>query len=107
MLSSDFLQVGLNHYLVLSAAMFCIGMLTVLMRRNIVVILMGVELMLNAVNISFVAFSHFQGNMQGNVIVFFIMALAAAEAAVGLAIAVSIFKQFKRVNISEFEQLRG
>lgn len=107
MLNSEFFQVGLNHYLVLSAAMFSIGMMTVLLRRNLVVMLMGIELMLNAVNISFVAFSHFQGNMQGNVIVFFIMALAASEAAVGLALAVAIFRQFKQVNITEFEQLRG
>ncbi|MEZ4870961.1 MAG: NADH-quinone oxidoreductase subunit NuoK [Bdellovibrionales bacterium] len=107
MLTVDFMNVGLNHYLVLSAILFVIGMLTVLLRRNLIVMLMGIELMLNAVNITFVAFSHFNQMVNGQVMVFFVMTIAAAEAAVGLAICVSIFKRFKEVNIALFENLRG
>ena len=105
--SELFTEVGLNHYLVLSSALFCIGMVGVLVRRNILVILMSIELMLNGVNLSFVAFSHFSENIHGQVMVFFVMTIAAAEAGVGLAIAVTIFKRFKEVNIRYFEQLKG
>ena len=77
------------------------------MRRNALVLLMSIELMLNAVNISFVAFSRYSGKLEGQVMVFFVMTIAAAEAAVGLAIAVSIFKRFKEINIRFFEHLKG
>tara|TARA_B100001248_G_scaffold262718_2_gene261487 strand:+ start:30886 stop:31206 length:321 start_codon:yes stop_codon:yes gene_type:complete len=100
-------EIGLNHYLILSAALFCIGMFGVLMRKNALVILMSIELMLNAVNISFVAFSRYQNNLDGFVMVFFVMAVAAAEAAVGLALAVAIFKRFREINIRFFEHLKG
>lgn len=96
-----------NHYLILSAALFSIGMAGVLLRRNIIVLFMSIELMLNGVNISFVAFSHYFGKVDGQVMVFFVMTIAAAEAAVGLALAVSIFKRFKEVNIRFFEHLKG
>lgn len=99
--------VGLNHYLFLSAILFAIGVFGVLLRRNVLVILMSIELMLNAVNISFVAYSKYLGNLDGNVMVFFVMAVAAAEAAIGLAIAIAIFKRFREVNISYFENLKG
>ena len=108
MLSTEmFTQVGLSHYLVLSAVMFCIGMTGVLLRKNAIVLLMSIELMLNSVNLSFVAFSHYLGKQEGQIMVFFVMTIAAAEAAVGLALAVSIFKRFKEVNIKFFEHLRG
>jgi NADH-quinone oxidoreductase subunit K len=108
MINADvFLNIGLNHYLILSAILFVTGMTGVLLRKNILVMLMSVELMLNAVNISFVAFSRFLGNLDGQLIVFFVMTIAAAEAAVGLAITVSIFKRFKEVNIRFFENLKG
>ena len=100
-------EIGLNHYLILSAALFCIGMFGVLMRKNALVILMSIELMLNAVNISFVAVSRYQNNLDGFVMVFFVMAVAAAEAAVGLALAVAIFKRFREINIRFFEHLKG
>jgi NADH-quinone oxidoreductase subunit K len=99
--------IGLEHYLVLSAVLFSIGMAGVLLRRNLIVLLMSVELMLNAVNISFVAFSKYNNNIEGQIMVFFVMTIAAAEAAVGLALAVSIFKRFKEVNIRFFEHLKG
>lgn len=100
-------EITLNHYLVLSAVLFSLGMAGVLLRRNLIVLLMSVELMLNAVNISFVAFSKYTGKIDGQVMVFFVMTIAAAEAAVGLALAVSIFKRFKEVNIRFFEHLKG
>lgn len=99
--------IGLEHYLVLSAILFSMGMAGVLLRRNLIVLLMSIELMLNAVNISFVAFSKYNSNVEGQVMVFFVMTIAAAEAAVGLALAVSIFKRFKEVNIRFFEHLKG
>lgn len=101
------LKVGLNQYLYLSALLFVIGMLGVLLRRNVIVILMSIELMLNAVNISFIAFSRYMDNINGHVMVFFVMTIAAAEAAVGLALAVTIFKKFREVNIRFFEHLKG
>lgn len=104
---SLFSQVGLNHYLILSAILFTIGLSGVLLRRNLIVVMMSIELMLNAVNISFVAFSKYNYNPEGQVIVFFVLTIAAAEAAVGLAIIVSIFKRFKEVNIRFFEHLKG
>ena len=108
MLNNNFLfEVGLSHYLVLSAVLFVAGMAGVLLRRNAIVILMSIELMLNAVNISFVAFSNYLGKMEGQIMVFFVMTIAAAEAAVGLALVVSIFKRFKEVNIRYFEHLKG
>ena len=96
-----------NHYLVLSAVLFSIGMAGVLLRRNLIVLFMSIELMLNAVNISFVTFSYSMARVDGQVMVFFVMTIAAAEAAVGLALAVSIFKRFKEVNIRFFEHLKG
>lgn len=105
--TSLFFEVGLKHYLVLSAILFTIGMAGVLLRRNLIVVLMSIELMLNAVNLSLVAFSKYNVNPEGQVMVFFVMTIAAAEAAVGLAIIVSIFKRFKEVNIRFFEHLKG
>jgi NADH-quinone oxidoreductase subunit K len=108
-IADSLLNVGLSHYLVLSAILFTLGLLGLLMRRNVIVILMSIELMLNAVNITFVAFSRYSpnGNMDGQAIVFFVMTVAAAEAAVGLALATTIFKKFREVNIRYFEHLKG
>lgn len=102
-----FQGVTLNHYLVLSVIIFIIGVLTVLLRKNVIVMLMGIELMLNAVNLSFVAFSHYRQDINGNILVFFVMTIAAAEAGVGLALAVAAYKRFKDVNIKFFENLKG
>lgn len=105
--TSVFTAIGLNHYLILSAVLFAMGMAGVLLRRNLIVLLMSIELMLNAVNLSFVAFSKYTNNSEGQVMVFFVMTIAAAEAAVGLALAVAIFKRFREVNIRFFEHLKG
>ena len=101
------INVGAGHYLILAAILFCLGLTGVLLRRNMIVILMSIELMLNAVNLTFVKFSNFNQNIDGQIMVIFVMAIAAAEAAVGLAIAVSLYKKFKELNISFFEHLRG
>ncbi len=77
------------------------------MRRNVIVILMSIELMLNAVNVTFIAFSRYGENVSGQAMVFFVMTIAAAEAAVGLALAVTVFKKFREVNIRFFEHLKG
>ena len=100
-------HVGLNHYLGLAAVLFSIGALGVLLRKNMMVILMSIELMLNAVNLTFVAFSKYQSDLNGQVVVLFVMAIAAAEAAVGLAIAVAVYRRFHEVNVARFERLKG
>jgi NADH-quinone oxidoreductase subunit K len=101
------MPIELNHYLWLSAFMFTVGVIGVLVRRNAIVIFMCIELMLNAVNLSFVAFSHFLSDIQGQMMVFFVMTVAAAEAAVGLAIVISLFRNRQTVNIDEINLLKG
>ena len=96
----------LAWYLVLSAVLFSIGALGVLVRRNVIVMFMAIELMLNAVNLSFVAFARSLGSMDGQVIVFFVMTVAAAEAAVGLAIILSVFRTRETTNADEITSLR-
>lgn len=101
------LTFGVEHYLLLASILFTIGMIGVLVRKNTLVILMSIELMLNAANIVFVAYSRYMNSLDGQVMVFFVLAIAACEAAVGLAIAVSIFKRFQGINIRYFENLKG
>jgi NADH-quinone oxidoreductase subunit K len=96
----------LSWYLVLSAVLFSIGVVGVLVRRNIIVIFMAIELMLNAVNLTFVALARSQGAMDGQVIVFFVMTVAAAEAAVGLAIILAVFRNRETTNVDELATLR-
>ena len=95
-----------EHYLVLSAILFAIGAIGVLVRRNAIVIFMCIELMLNAVNISLVAFSKHLNSMDGQVFVFFIMTVAAAEAAIGLAIMVSLFRNKETLNLDEINLMK-
>jgi len=96
----------LSWYLALSAVLFAIGVGGVLVRRNIIVIFMAIELMLNAVNLTFVALARSQGSMDGQVIVFFVMTVAAAEAAVGLAIIIATFRNRETTNVDELATLR-
>jgi NADH-quinone oxidoreductase subunit K len=96
----------LAWYLGLSAVLFAIGVLGVLIRRNVIVIFMAIELMLNAVNLTFVAVARSAGSMDGQVIVFFVMTVAAAEAAVGLAIILSMFRNRETTNVDELATLR-
>jgi NADH-quinone oxidoreductase subunit K len=98
--------VTIHHYLALSAILFFIGVFGVLFRRNLIVIFMSVELMLNGVNLSFVTFARFTQNMDGHVVAFFVMALAAAEAAIGLAILVMLFRNRKTVIADDLRLMR-
>ena len=100
-------MITLTHYLVLAAILFCIGVTGFLMRRNIIIILLSVELMLNAVNINLVAFSHYLKSAAGQGFVFFVMTVAAAEAALGLAIVVALFRNLETVNVDEINQMKG
>ena len=99
-------MVPTSWYLVLSAVLFAIGAVGVLVRRNIIVVFMAIELMLNAVNLTFVAFARQLGTIDGQVIVFFVMTVAAAEAAVGLAIIIAAFRNRPTVNADELAILR-
>ena len=99
-------MVPLDYYLVLSAIVFAIGVIGVLIRRNLIVVLMSIELMLNAVNLTFIAFSNSLGSMDGQVIVFFVMAVAAAEAVVGLAIIISVFRHSQSLDPQEMQLLK-
>src|SRR4029453_10584095 len=96
----------LNDYLILSAILFAIGTAGVLIRRNIITILLSVEIILNAVNLAFVAFGRALGTADGQIIVFFVMTVAAAEAAVGLAIVISLFRHRESLNPDSFTALR-
>jgi NADH-quinone oxidoreductase subunit K len=101
------LDIGLHHYLIVSGILFALGALTVATRRNAVAILMGVELILNAANLNFVAFSHFvEGKVGGQVFAVFIILLAAAEAAVALAIVLAVFRGFRTIDTSATATLR-
>jgi NADH-quinone oxidoreductase subunit K len=96
----------LNHFLVLSAILFAIGTAGVFLRRNLITILLSVEVMLNAVNLTFVAVGRHLGSVEGQIIVFFVMTVAAAEAAVGLAIVIALFRQRETLNPDAFTSLK-
>ncbi len=96
-----------NHFTILAAILFTLGAIGVLVRRNPLVMFMGVELMLNAVNLTFVAFSRYLQNMDGQVFVFIVLTVAAAEVAVGLALIVAIFRTRANVDVDEIDSLKG
>ena len=100
-------MVTVDYYVALSAILFTIGALGVLSRRNPLIIFMSIELMLNAANLAFVAFSSVYESFTGQIFVFFVIAVAAAEVAVGLALLVEIFKSKKNINIDEMNSLKG
>lgn len=99
-------MITLQHYLALSAALFTIGVVGVLTRRNAIIILMSVELMLNSVNLTLIGFSAYLGNPEGQMLVFFVMAVAAAEAAIGLAIIIALYRNKQTVNVDEINILK-
>ncbi|MBM3378608.1 MAG: NADH-quinone oxidoreductase subunit NuoK [Betaproteobacteria bacterium] len=102
------MSLSLAHYLVLGAILFAIGVVGIFMnRRNLIVILMAIELMLLAVNMNFVAFSHFLGDGAGQVFVFFILTVAAAESAIGLAILVVLFRNLDTIDVEGLDSLKG
>jgi NADH-quinone oxidoreductase subunit K len=99
-------MVPVSYYVVLSAIVFTTGLVGVLIRRNIIIILLSIELMLNATNINFVAFSYYLGNVAGQVFVFFALTVAAAEVAVGLAIIIALYRSKASINVDEFQLLK-
>ncbi len=101
-------MIGLSHYLIVSAALFSLGIMGVLTRKNAVNVLMGLELILNSANINLVAFSKYSaGNISGQIFAIFVIVVAAAEAAVGLAIVLSMYRIIKHVNLDRADTLKG
>jgi NADH-quinone oxidoreductase subunit K len=98
----------LSHFLVLGALLFAISVVGIFLnRKNVIILLMAIELMLLAVNMNFVAFSHYFGDLSGQVFVFFILTVAAAESAIGLAILVVLFRNLRTINVQDLDQLKG
>ena len=101
-------MITLNHYLILGAILFSLSVAGIIInRKNLIVLLMCIELMLLAVNMNFIAFSRFLGDVSGQVFVFFILTVAAAEAAIGLAILVTLFRNRRTINVAELDSLKG
>jgi NADH-quinone oxidoreductase subunit K len=100
-------MVPLNWYLMLSAVVFMIGVFGFLTRRNIIIMFLSIELMLNAVNISLVSFSHYLQDMRGQILVFFIITVAAAEAAIGLALILALFRNKATAHVDEMTEMKG
>ncbi|MBK8985405.1 MAG: NADH-quinone oxidoreductase subunit NuoK [Chloroflexi bacterium] len=100
-------EVTIDWYIALSVILFTIGSLGVLLRRNAIIIFMSIEMMLNSANLAFVAFARHLGDLDGQVLVFFVITVAAAEVAVGLALVVAIFRTRKSINIDEMNLLKG
>ncbi len=101
-------MVGLSHYLVLGALLFAISVIGIFLnRKNVIILLMCIELMLLAVNLNFIAFSHYLNDIAGQVFVFFILTVAAAESAIGLAILVVLFRNLRTINVDDLDALKG
>ena len=101
-------MIPLSHFLLLGAVLFCISMAGIFLnRKNVIILLMSIELMLLAVNMNFVAFSHFLGDLSGQVFVFFILTVAALEAAIGLAILVVLFRNRRTINVADLDTMKG
>lgn len=101
------MSIGLEHYLVVSAILFTLGLYGIVTRKNAVLVLMGLELVLNSANINFIAFSKFGGlNIQGHIAAIFVIILAAAEAAVALAIILNIYHNYKHINVDEIDRMK-
>ena len=101
------MNVGLEHYLVVSAVLFCLGLMGAIARRNLLVIYMSLELMLNAANLALVAFSRFNNNLDGQVIVFFIITVAAAEVSVGLALIVALYRKRQTAHVEDMTLMKN
>lgn len=102
------LTLSLSHFLILGAILFAISVVGIFLnRKNLIVLLMAIELMLLAVNMNFVAFSHFLGDLSGQIFVFFILTVAAAESAIGLAILIVLFRNLKSIHVDDLDSLKG
>ena len=105
--SKIIMTIGINEFIIVSSLLFLVGFFGVIFRRNTIIIYMSIELMLNAINLALVAFSRFNNTIDGSIFVFFIMTVAAAEVAVGLAIIVMLYRQKHTVLVNELNQLKG
>ncbi len=102
------MSIGLNHFLLLGSVLFAISVLGIFLnRKNVIVLLMAIELMLLAVNTNFIAFAHYLNDTAGQIFVFFILTVAAAESAIGLAILVLLFRNLKSINVEDLDSLKG
>ena len=99
-------QIGLHHFLTVSILLFCIGLLGVIVRRNLLVVYMSLELMLNAANLALVAFSRYHNDLNGQVLVFFIITVAAAEVAVGLALIVALYRKRQSAHVEDLATMK-
>lgn len=99
-------MIEISHYLILATCLFFIGLVGILLRRNLIIVFMSIELMLNAINLLLVAFSAMHQNADGQVFVFFVMVIAACEAAVGLALIIALFKHFQSMSIDQFSNVK-
>lgn len=100
--------ISLTHYLVLAAVMFCLSMAGIFLnRKNVIIILMAIELLLLSVNLNFIAFSHYLHDLAGQVFVFFVLTVAAAESAIGLAILVVLFRNKRTINVDDLDAMKG
>lgn len=101
-------MISLTHYLVLAAVMFCLSMAGIFLnRKNVIIILMAIELLLLSVNLNFIAFSHYLHDLAGQVFVFFVLTVAAAESAIGLAILVVLFRNKRTINVDDLDAMKG
>ena len=101
-------MLSLSHYLILAAIIFSLGVVGIFLnRKNLIVLLMAIELMLLAVNLNFIAFSHYLGDAAGQIFVFFILTVAAAEAAIGLAILLALFRNLRTIHVDDLDSLKG
>ena len=100
------MTIGLEQFLIISIILFCIGLLGVVVRRNLIVMFMGLELMLNAANLALVSFSHYRDNLDGQILVFFIITVAAAEVAVGLALIVALYRKRQATDVNEITSMK-
>src|SRR5258707_13884429 len=100
------MKIGVEHYLAVSIILFCLGVLGVILRRNLLVMYMGLELMLNAANLALVAFSRFNNNLNGQIMVFFIITVAAAEVAVGLALIVALYRKRQSAHVEDLTSMK-
>ncbi len=99
-------MIGVEHYLVVSVVLFCLGLLGLIIRRNLIVMYMGLELMLNAANLALMAFSHYRNNLDGQIMVFFIITVAAAEVAVGLALIVALYRKRQTNDVNDLTSMK-
>ncbi len=100
-------SISIHHYLILSALLFCLGLIGIIIRRNILIVLMCIEVLMNAVNLTFIALARYYNNIDGHVISIFVMAIAAVEAAIGLGIVIALFRNRETIKTDDLKAMKG